>query len=197
MLWLLLTLQTLTVWKPAELASLKPEVLGAPTIADGALQFDGLHDGLIVPMNPIAGWDKFTIEVLFLPQPDGSPAQRFIHLADEQGRRVLLETRSPDGATWCLDTFLRGEKDECTLRDMTRLHPTGEWAWVALVYDGRTMSHYVNGLKELGAEFNFEPMTSGRTSLGVRLDRQYWFKGAIKEIRFYPTPLPPEALQHY
>jgi len=197
MLWLLLTLQTLTVWKPAELASLNPEVLGAPTIADGALQFDGLHDGLIVSLNPIAGWDKFTIEVLFLPERDGPPAQRFMHLADEQGRRVLLETRSPDGISWCLDTFLRGEKDECTLRDMTRLHPTGEWAWVALVYNGRTMSHYVNGLNEHGAEFNFEPMTSGRTSLGVRLDRQYWFKGAIKEIRFHPTALPPEALQHY
>jgi Concanavalin A-like lectin/glucanases superfamily len=106
-----------------------------------------------------------------------------------------LETRSPDGASWCLDTFLRGEKDECTLRDVTKLHPAGRWTWVALVFDGRTMTDYVNGEKELEAEISFEPMTSGRTSLGVRLDRQYWFKGFMREIRFYPMSLAPGALQ--
>jgi hypothetical protein len=193
------------VWTLDSAASVgghKPEILGAPQIVDEdtgwpSARFNGLDDGLVVPVNPLAGWRQFTIEVLFLPEPNGPAAQRFVHLADDNARRVLLETRSPDGASWSLDTFLRGEKDECTLRDMTKLHPTGRWTWVALVYDGRTMTDYVNGVKEFEAEVSFEPMTSGRTSLGVRLDRQYWFKGFIKEIRFHRTALTPEALQRY
>ena len=187
------------VWKLDGIASIgghKPEVFGAPKIVAGpALQFNGTNDGLILPVNPIAGWAKFTIEVLFMPDADGPHAQRFVHLADEKERRVLLETRSSDGASWSLDTFLRGAKDDCTLRDMTKLHPTGQWAWVALVYDGRMMSHYVNGVKELESEVSFEPMTSGRSSIGVRLDRLYWFKGRIKEMRFHPAALKPDTLQ--
>jgi hypothetical protein len=187
------------VWKLDGVSSIgghKPEVFGAPKVVAGpALQFDGTNDGLVLPLNPIADWPKFTVEVLFMPSADGKPAQRFVHLADENERRVLLETRSPDGASWSLDTFLRGAKDDCTLRDMTKLHPTGQWAWVALMYDGKMMAHYVNGVKELEGEVSFEPMTSGRTSIGVRLDRLYWFKGRIKELRFHPAALKPDALQ--
>jgi hypothetical protein len=193
------------VWKLDSLKSIgghAAEVLGAPSMVEGtasepALHFNGESDGVILPVNPIAGWSRFTIEALFLPDTDGPSEQRFVHLADIDQRRVLLETRNPDATSWTLDTFLRGQKDDCTLRDMTKLHPPGQWAWVALVYDGRTMSHYVNGVKELEAPVRFEPMTSGRTSIGVRLDRQYWFKGSIREIRFHPTALIPEALQRY
>jgi hypothetical protein len=66
---------------------------------------------------------------------------------------------------------------------------------VALVYDGKTMAHYVNGVKEVEAGFVFPPMASGRTSLGVRLDRAFWFKGLIKEVRFHPEAVTPETLQ--
>jgi hypothetical protein len=211
-LCLLLTVQMLAanatspvVWTLDNVASVggqRPEALGAPQVVDKdtgwpSVRFNGRSDGLVIPDNPLASWQRFTIEVLFMPEPNGPPAQRFVHLADDNARRVLLETRSPDGTSWSLDTFLHGERDECMLRDMTKLHPTGRWTWAALVYDGRTMMHYVNGVKELEAEVSFEPMTTGRTSLGVRLDRQYWFKGFIKEIRFHPTALAPEALQHY
>lgn len=186
------------VWKLESTATIgghKPEILGTPKSVDAALQFDGLSDGLIVPVNPLAGWATFTIEVLFMPAADDPAAQRFLYIIDERDSRVSLETRNADGKSWCLDTYLLGDKDRCTLRDTTKLHPTGQWTWVALVYDGKTMTHYVNGVKELEREVVFPPMTSGRTSLGVRLDRAYWFKGLIKDVRFCPGVVASEKLQ--
>ena len=178
----------------------KPEVLGAPKIVDKAaggpaLQFNGRNDGLIFPLNPLAAWATFTIEVLIRLDADGPRAQRFLHIDDRRGSRALLETRSDDGKSWILDAFLRSGKDHRTLRNRVRRHLPGQWAWVALVYDGKQMTDYVNGVRELEGRAVFPPMTSGYTSLGVRLNRVYWFKGCIKEVRFHPAALAPEALQ--
>ena len=57
------------------------------------------------------------------------------------------------------------------------------------------MSHYVNGVKEMECEVEFEQMSGGQTSVGVRLNRVYWFKGAIRELGATPRALdPPEFL---
>ncbi len=192
------------VWKLDSTASVgghTPEILGAPKIIDTAeggpaLEFDGLGDALVVPVNPVANWPAFTIEVLFMPASDTPPAQRFLHIEDDGGSRVLLETRSDDDASWSLDTFLQGADDSCTLRDTQKVHPTDVWTWVALVYDGKTMASYINGVKELEGEVTFEPMTNGRTALGVRLNRVFWFRGSIKEVRFHPAAIEPSKLQH-
>jgi hypothetical protein len=175
-------------------------VLGAPRLVDAAaggpaLQFNGQTDGLVFPVNPIAGWAGFTIEVLIRPDTDGPRAQRFLHIDDGCGSRALLETRSPHGKLWVLDTFLRCPDSHRTLRNRARRHPAGKWTWVALVYDGKQMTDYVNGVRQLEGRVAFPPMTTGSTSLGVRLNRVYWFKGCIKEVRFHPAALAPEALQ--
>jgi hypothetical protein len=81
------------------------------------------------------------------------------------------------------------------LLDRTRTHAAGQWHWVALRYDGRRMTSWVDGRQELQGALEFAPMKSGQTSLGVRLNRVYWFKGAIREVRFHPTALAGEALQ--
>ncbi len=179
----------------------RPRLLGAPQItgaADGgpALQFNGKSDGLILPVNPLRGFSKFTIEVLFRPDANGLPAQRFVHIQDERDSRIMIETRLIGGTSWSLDTFLRSGDSSRPLLDRTKRHPTGKWAWAALVYDGKTMADYVNGVKELEGPVDFAPMADGRMSLGVRLNRVYWFKGGIKEIRFSPTALSPDDLQH-
>ena len=178
----------------------KPFVLGAPKLLDKAaggpaLQFNGQSDGLIFPLNPLAGWTKFTIEVLLRPAVDGPRAQRFLHIDDGHGSRALLETRTSDGKSWVLDAFLRCGKDHRTLRNRAKRHPAGKWAWVALVYDGNRMTDYVNGTRELSGRVVFPPMPTGYTSLGVRLNRVYWFNGSIKEVRFHPQALAPGALQ--
>ena len=184
----------------AAIGGQKPIVLGAPKVVDKAaggpaLQFNGQNDGLVFPVNPLAGWPKFTIEALFQPEADGPTAQRFLHVQDERGSRGLMEIRVVGGKSWTLDTFLLCGESSCTLRDRTKLHPAGKWAWVALVYDGKRMAHYVNGVQELEGKVSFLPMASGRMSLGVRLNRAYWFKGNIKEARFTPAALMPDALQ--
>jgi hypothetical protein len=195
------------VWTLDNVASIggqKPEVLGAPkvvaaTAGGSALRFNGQGDALLVPVNPLAGWKTFTVEALFLPETNGPSAQRFAYIIDNRNSRAAMETRSSDGKSWCLDTYLFSDRlgvtNDLTLRDTHRLHPNGKWTWVALVYDGKKMSHYVNGVKELQGKIAFPPMTSGSISFGMRFDRTFWFKGCIKEVRFAPVALKPDALQ--
>ena len=176
------------------------EVIGNPVVAHAgaatAIVFDGIDDGLFVPVVPITGWPAFTIQVRFRPDGSGHEEQRFLHLEDALRRRVLMETRVKDGQ-WSLDTFLyQDAARKLTLLDRTRLHPADRWYWVALVYDGSKMSHYVDGMLELAGEVEFPPMTTGRTSIGVRQNRVSWFKGAIAEMRFTPVALPADRLFH-
>jgi hypothetical protein len=144
---------------------------------------------------PLAGNTGFTIEILFRPDGDGAAEQRFLHIQDEQEHRVLMETRVADQA-WSLDTFLRtSDADKLTLLDRAKSQPTDRWYWAALVYDGETMSHYVNGTKQLEGPVAFAPMGPGRISLGVRLNRVYWFKGCIAEVRFARSAIPAGRLR--
>ncbi len=196
----------ITVWTlrdVSQVAGHATEVLGAPKVSESggatAIIFDGVGDGVFVPANPLAGWPAFTIEVRFKPDGAISPMQeeqRFLHLEDEQKHRVLLETRVMRDRQWSLDTFLFQDADhKLTLLDRARLHPTDRWYWVALVYDGARMSHYVNGALELQGVVTFAPMATGRTSIGVRQNRVSWFKGAISEVRFTAAALPEDRLQ--
>ena len=172
-------------------------VLGAPRAADHqkGIRFNGENDGLILPVNPLAGWPAFTIEVLIRPQAGGAPAQRFLHIEDDRGNRTLMEIRMEADGRWCLDTFLLCGNQRLTLIDRSRLHPPDQWQWVALRCDGRKMDHFVNGVQELEGSVAFTPFGSGRMSLGVRLSREYWFKGVLREVRFHPAAVAAENLQ--
>ena len=191
---------TMVVWTLGSISRIGgcvPTILGAPRVDEGsrAVIFNGVDEGIVVPVNPIAGWAQFTIEVLFEPAAGGAEAQRFVHLEDERGARALLELRSLEDGRWCLDTFLFSGTSRLTLIDRARLHPAGRWYWVALRYDGRRMASFVNGAAELEGEIAVAPLAAGRTSLGVRLNQISWFKGAIREVRFHSTALAPEQLQ--
>jgi hypothetical protein len=173
-------------------------VLGAPKVvteAGGpAMEFNGSSDGLFVPANPLAGWKAFTVEILFLPAEGGLAAQRFVHIQDPDWR-VMIETRLDGKGGWWLDTFLGNNHKGQPLIDPAHVHPTGRWYWAAVSYDGKHMTHYINGEKELEADTEFGPMTAGKVSLGVRQNKVYWFKGRIREVRFTPAALAPAALQ--
>ena len=90
---------------------------------------------------------------------------------------------------WSLDTYLRHREVGLTLLDRAKTHEAGQWAVVALTYDGKTMASYVNGERELTGEIAFAPLGAGRTSIGVRLNRVSWFKGRIHSIRISPRAL--------
>jgi hypothetical protein len=146
---------------------------------------------------PIEGWQKFTIEVLFMPDSDGPIAPRFIHFEDTLKNRGTFELRLTKDAQWYFDGFLKNGKTNkgVTLIDSTKLHPANQWYWAALVYDGSKMYSYINGKKELEGEMKFPPMTKGDLSLGVRLNKVNWFKGQIRKILFHPKVIDPNKLQ--
>lgn len=186
-------------WRLEQTASIggfTPEVLGSPMArtVDGrkALCFDGIADGLLIATNPIAGWPRYTIEVLMKPDGDGPEEQRFLHIQDDQQRRLLIETRVTREKSWALDTFLHASQEQrLTLLDRSLLQPTDRWYRVALVYDGTAMSQHVDGVKLLEGPVAMPPMTQGQISLGVRQNRIHWFKGCIAEVRFVPDAPPP------
>jgi hypothetical protein len=173
---------------------MEPTVWGSPQVmGDGSMHFDGKRDGLLLPANPIAGWGRFTVAMLFRPESEAPFAQRFFCIDDDHGERLTLESRVVPGKGWYMDTFLQGGPPPNGAHraqiDPTKLHPLDQWAWAELAYDGRTMTASVDGVQELAGDVAFTPMTAGKTSVGVRLNRLFWFKGQIKEVRFYPAAL--------
>lgn len=172
------------------------QMLGAPRLLKSpqgeAMQFDGIQDGIIVDTNPLAGMELFSLEVIFRPDAGGSKEQRFVHLQEAGGEnRILIETRLTGDNRWFLDTFIRSGETDQTLYAEQFLHSVGEWYQAALVFDGREMRHYVNGIQELSARIQYRAMKQGQTSLGVRLNRVFWFKGAIRKVRFTHGALTP------
>lgn len=184
----------------SKIGGLAPTVLGSPQIAPEAgepvLVFDGKDDGLILPQNPLAGLRAFTVEIFLRPDADGQIEQRFFHTQDHEGRRALLELRlDATRSSWVLDTFLfAANTQKRTLIEREKTHPAGEWHWVALVYDGKTMAHCVDGVREASGNVEFPPMSDGETSVGARLNRAYWFKGAMRAIRITPRALTDHEL---
>jgi hypothetical protein len=174
----------------------KVTILGSPKVLDTpvgrATQFDGIDDGLILNTNPLIGAKVFTVEIIFQPDSGGNAEQRFFHMGEIDGDRVLIETRLIDNNRWFLDTYIRSGESERTLYAEDFLHPTGRWYHAALVYDGKQMRHFVNGSMELEGLVRFAPMAGGQTSIGCRLNRVFWYKGAIRKIRITPRVLSPK-----
>jgi hypothetical protein len=136
------------------------------------------------------------MEALIRPEAGGTPEQRFLHIQDDAGSRSLMEIRLTDSG-WALDTFLYSVKNgkSLPLLDRTKLHPAGQWTWVALVYAHGHMAHYINGVKELEGDVTIPALGAGKISLGVRQNKVFWFKGAIREVRITSAALAPEQLQ--
>lgn len=175
----------------------KLAIVGDPGIietANGkAIEFDGVDDGIFLDVHPLAGMTAFTVEVVFKPYEDGAAEQRFFHMQEEgSDERVMFETRLVEGKQWFLDTFINSNGQKVPLYAIDSKHDTGSWYHAAIVVDGSTFKHYVNGQIELEAALEFKAQQSGNTSLGVRLNKVNWFKGAIRTIRFTPRVLTPE-----
>jgi Methane oxygenase PmoA/Concanavalin A-like lectin/glucanases superfamily len=168
-----------------------PRVIETPQGA--AVEFDGQDDGLFLDANPLAGLRQFTAEVIFRPAAGGPPEQRFFHMQEENSdNRLLFETRLTADGRWFLDTFLKSGETNATLFAERFQHPLGPWYHAAVTVDGQTMRHFVNGVEEMNAAVKFAPLLEGRTSLGVRLNRVSWYRGAIRQIRITPRVLARE-----
>jgi hypothetical protein len=191
--------QKAVLWNLDNLESIgghKVKVVGSPRVIDTdggkAIEFDGKGDALFVANNPLAGLKEFTAEVVFRPAAGGPKEQRFLHFQpDTSEDRVLFETRLPAEGRWFLDTYLQTGEGKHTLFADKFLHPLGPWYHAAIVVDGKSMRHYVNGEEELAADVKLVPLVAGQTSIGVRFNQVHWYQGAIRQIRVTPAVLKP------
>lgn len=172
------------------------DVDGRPVVVEGpygsAIEFNGAGDALFVEANPLAGLEAFTVEMVFRPDAGGLPEQRFFHLGEVNGDRVLFETRLTEDGHWYLDTFISSGDSNRPLLNESHLHPVGQWYHLALTCDGQQEVNYVNGIQEASGSIDFVPLLGGQTSIGVRLNRVCWFRGAIGRIRFSAGVLDPD-----
>ncbi len=177
-------------------------VLGHPRVIDSplgkAVEFNGIDDALFIGEHPLAGAETFTFEAIFRPDAGGDPEQRWFHLSEQDpatgkdtDTRLLFETRLI-GDNWCLDAFVNTPAGNKALLDRSLLHRLGAWYHVAMVYDGAEFRSYVNGVLQGKATVAFVPEGKGHASVGVRINRVNFFKGAVREARFTRRALQPE-----
>jgi concanavalin A-like lectin/glucanase superfamily protein len=179
----------------------KATIVGSPRLIDTlngkGIQFDG-ESGLFLDANPLTGLKQFTAEIVFQPYGAGAKEQRFLHFQENGSEnRLLFEIRLTDDSRWFLDTFIKSGDGNYTLYAENFKHPIGRWYHAAVVMDGTTMRHYVNGVEEMSTPIRFTPQKEGRTSIGVRMNRVSWFTGAVHRVRITPRVLmPSEFLPH-
>jgi hypothetical protein len=166
-----------------------PHVIATP--AGKAVEFGGVEDALFLDVHPLAGAETFTWEVIFRPDVGGAAEQRFFHFQENgTNSRMLFEIRVIDGK-WSLDSFALSGTDGKALLDSAKLHSLGAWHHVAAVYDGRQYRNYVDGVLQGSADLHLAPQGAGRTSVGTRIDRRDYFKGAVLKARMTRRALPP------
>lgn len=194
-----------TVWRFDNIDSIgghATHVLGHPRAIDSpygkAVEFNGVDDALFVDAHPLAGASEYTWEVVFRPDADGAQAQRFFHLAEvdpatgkDTGNRMLFEIRIVKGE-WCLDSFAFSNGSSRTLLNCDKRYPLGEWYRVTAVYDGKMLRNYVGSELQGEGELHLTPQGAGHSSIGTRIDRRDYFKGAVLMARMTPRTLKPE-----
>jgi len=179
------------------------ELLGHPKLIETplgkAVEFDGKGDGLFLQTHPLTGASAYTWEIIFRPDSDGPEAQRFFHLQEQNPvsgqdspNRLLTEIRIHDGK-WCLDSHGSSAASHTTILncDEQHLFPADRWYRVVTVFDGKTMRSYVNNALQGEAAFTLTPMLGGRTSVGIRINKVFPFKGAVLLARMTPRALSP------
>jgi len=174
-------------------------VAGHPRVIDTphgkAIEFDGVDDALFLNVHPLAGAATFTWEAIFRPD-GGNVEQRWFHLEEnpasgaDTDNRMLFEIRVLDGR-WCLDAFNRSGEAQKALLNRQHLHELGSWHHVAAVYDGAEFRSYVDGVLDGAAQIQLAPQGPGRTAVGVRINKLYYFKGAVRMARFTHRALAP------
>jgi len=174
-------------------------VLGHPRVVNTpmgkAVEFNGVDDALLIGVHPLAGAATFTWEAIF--RPDGGNAeQRWFHLEEnpatglDSNNRMLFEIRVIDGR-WCLDAFNKSGAAQKALLNRNSLHALGAWYHVAAVYDGKEFRNYVDGVQDGAGEVALAPQGPGQTAVGMRLNKVFYFKGAVHSARFTRRALKP------
>ena len=186
-----------TEWLVASLLQNKTEqttILGSPAIVPSpygnAVAFNGIDDALFLKEMPLKGLESFTVEMVFKPESNGIFEQRVLQIGEITGDRMLLEIRVLDN-NWYFDGFVASKGVKLALATEELLHPLEKWYRVAFVVTPNSLTTFVNGKQELHKDYTFNPIEEGQTSIGVRMNKVTWFKGAIYKIQISPEALKP------
>lgn len=161
-----------------------------------AVCFDGIDDAIFLNQNPLEGLKEFTVEMIFKPALGGEFEQRVLHIGEVSGDRMLLEIRALDG-NWYFDVFVASNGNKLALAHEELLHPLGQWYHVALVVSKNSLSTYVNGNLELSEPYIYNPISGGKSSIGVRLNNRSWFKGCVYKVRISSKVLQPNQFMPF
>ena len=167
-------------------------VLGHPRVIQTplgkAVEFNGVDDALFVDVHPLVGAETFTWEVIFRPDRDGSPEQRFFHLQERDPKtgsdtatRLLFEIRVV-GDRWCLDSFALSGDAVVTVRILNAAGRAVRALWAAqqcaaginsLTWSGQadTGLRVPNGLYLVEVTAHAGDGTVARAVTGVRVTR--------------------------
>lgn len=179
-----------------------PEILqflGAPAVVSTplgpAVSFNGETDAVFVQGTPFAGMEELTLEVIFRQNGEGKFEERFLHMGQPNGARIMFETRVNPDKTWYFDAHVNyGNRVSATLIYPELTHPTDQWYNATLVCDKNGMTSYVNGVEQGHVDMAWQPgvIGEGVSSIGVRQNLVNYFKGEILLIRATPKALKPE-----
>jgi len=191
------TLNKPLVWLLSDIIKNKPESLeisGNPKLVTSsygdAVYFNGVEDALFLNEMPLKSLEEFTVEMIFNPANNSPFEQRVLHIGEISGDRMLLEIRAV-GNSWYFDGFVASGENKKALIDEKLVHPLGQWQHVAFVVTKNGLKTYVNGNLELSEPITFVPFESGKSSIGVRLNKRSWFNGEIYKITITPRQLQP------
>ena len=109
------------------------------------------------------------------------PAPRASQAGADGGQSLITPPRVVERLLPPTARFLLPKK---TLPLPSNRHPLGAWYHVASVYDGKEFRNYVDGVREGAGEVTLEPHGPGHTSVGVRINKVFYFKGAVHLARF-------------
>jgi len=105
---------------------------------------------VFVPVDPLDGAKEFTIEILFSPAEAGGGAALFPPPGYDR-RAMARDDR--DAPRWerplVSRLYVGSPKGGTTQIEPKNTHATNAWYWAAVRYDGKILSHFVNGAKEL------------------------------------------------
>jgi hypothetical protein len=187
--------ETKTEWLLANLLRDKSSAVtisGNPQIVSSpygeAVSFNGADDAFFLNELPLKSLQEFTVEMIFKPAINGIFEQRILHIGENTNDRMLLEIRAVDN-NWYFDGYTASGSNKKALIDEKLIHQLEKWYHVAFVVTPKSRTTYVNGKQELSLDFPFLPIESGQTSIGVRMNKVCWFKGAIYKIKITPKQL--------
>ena len=178
-------------------------VLGDPMVEvtdiGPAVRFDGVLDQLMVDFNPVGDAKEFTVEIVFKPDacyPENTDP-RFLHMQDPddpQAKRVMIELRIDADNKVYMDGFMKTDLESLALIDEKLVHATEVWQHAAITYRDSAFTTYFNGEKELSGTLRYTDKiinTTGKTSLGGRMDKRNYYAGLIKYLKVSHTVLDP------